>query len=129
MDPEHIYANFLMQIAEIEVLGRALVENNSRGRGQQRDGGLINPNSLEGEAWKTYFRFSKDKIYRLANYLHIPDKVQSSNLIFEEKITALCMLLARLAWPNQLAELHLKLGWKPERVSRTVIYTITINSR
>lgn len=30
MDSKHTYAYFQMQIAELEVLGRALVEDNSR---------------------------------------------------------------------------------------------------
>jgi len=28
------------------------------------------------------------------------------------------MLLARLAWPHRLSDMHLQFGWKPERVSR-----------
>lgn len=75
MDSKHTYAYFQMQIAELEVIERALVEDNSRWRGQQHDGGQIDLNSLEEKAWNTYFRFSKDEIYHLANCLYIPDKV------------------------------------------------------
>lgn len=60
----------------------------------------------------------------MAHCLRIPDQVKSDNRIVEDKITALCMLLARLAWPNRLADLHLKFGWKPERVSRTVNFLL-----
>jgi len=28
------------------------------------------------------------------------------------------MLLARLAWPHRLSDMHLQVGWNPERVSR-----------
>lgn len=119
-EPEGIYFEILTRIAELEVLAKASEQNNTRWRGQQRHGGPIDLDILEGDAWKTYFRFSKDEVYRLATCLKIPDKVQSDNRIFEDKITALCMLLARLAWPNRLSDLNLKFGWKPERVSRTV---------
>lgn len=50
----------------------------------------------------------------------MPDKITGDNRVCETKVTALCMLLARLAWPNRLVDMHLKFGWKPERVSRIV---------
>ncbi|KAH0606104.1 uncharacterized protein H6S33_003765 [Morchella sextelata] len=119
-EPEGIYFEILTRIAELEVLAKASEQSNTRWRGQQRHGGPIDLDILEGDAWKTYFRFSKDEVYRLATCLKIPDKIQSDNFIFEDKITALCMLLAQLACPNHLSDLHLKFGRKPERVSRTV---------
>ncbi|RPB12404.1 hypothetical protein P167DRAFT_588521 [Morchella conica CCBAS932] len=50
--------------------------------------------------------------------MQTPELVEGDNHIFEDGITALCMLLARLSWPNRLADLYLKFDWKPERVSR-----------
>lgn len=52
--------------------------------------------------------------------MRLPEQIRAENMIVEDKITALCMLLARLAWPNRLADLRLKFGWKPERISRIV---------
>lgn len=119
-EPVGIYFEIITRIAELEVLAGASEKNNTRWRGQQRYGWSIDLDILEGDVWKTYFRFSKDEVDRLATCLKIPDKIQSDNLIFEGKITAVCMLLARLTWPNHLSDLHLKFGWKPERVSCTV---------
>lgn len=67
-----------------------------------------------------FVRFSRDEVYRLAICMRLPDRIECENQIFETNITALCMLLARLSWPNRLSDLHIKFGWKPERVSRTV---------
>lgn len=63
-------------------------------------------------------RFSKNEIERLVWCLEIPEKVSADNKIYEPDGVALCMLLARLAWPHRLADMHLEFDWKPERVSR-----------
>jgi hypothetical protein len=52
--------------------------------------------------------------------MRLPEQIRAENMIVEDKITALYMLLARLACPNWLADLRLKFGWKPERISRIV---------
>lgn len=96
-EPEDLYLKFIIGMAELEVLASASVQDNTRWRGQQQEGGPIDLDTLDGEAWKTYFRFSCDEIHHLAECLHIPEKVQSDNMIFEDKVTSLCMLLAWLA--------------------------------
>lgn len=63
-------------------------------------------------------------MYRLAFCLQIPVVIKCDNGITEDRITALCMLLARFSWPNRLADFHIKFGWKPERVSR-IVNTLT----
>ena len=50
--------------------------------------------------------------------LQLPERVSADNLIVEEGRTALCMLLARLAYPNRLSDLAMKFGWSVERISR-----------
>lgn len=58
--------------------------------------------------------------------LQLPDPVRADNRIIEDRRTALCMLLARLAYPNRLCDLALKFGWPIERVSRISTVTQTI---
>jgi len=50
--------------------------------------------------------------------LQLPAIIQCDNRIVEESRTGLCMLLARLAYPNRLSDLGMKFGWPVERVSR-----------
>lgn len=50
--------------------------------------------------------------------MQLPEKFFGENGICEDRRTALCMLLARLAYPNRLSDLWFKYGWSPERVSR-----------
>lgn len=50
--------------------------------------------------------------------LELPEKIRGENRISEDGRTALCTLLARLAYPNRLSDLWFKYGWSPERVSR-----------
>lgn len=55
---------------------------------------------------------------RLVVVLQLPDKIKADNGIVEDRVVAMCMLLARLAYPNRLSDLWFKYGWSPERVSR-----------
>jgi len=50
--------------------------------------------------------------------LQLPEMVSAENRIVEDRRTALCMLLARLAYPNRLGDLAMKFGWSVERISR-----------
>ena len=47
---------FELGLAELKLYQHALVHNNARWRGQEREGGRIDLEELEPEAWKTYFR-------------------------------------------------------------------------
>ncbi|KAA8906389.1 hypothetical protein FN846DRAFT_753117, partial [Sphaerosporella brunnea] len=64
------------------------------------------------------FRFSKAEIELLTVQLRLPEYIKGNNGIKEPRRDALCMLLARLAHPKRLADLHFEFGWQPERVSR-----------
>jgi hypothetical protein len=117
---EAAYLEFLAGIAELEALAVVARNDNTRWRGQERQGGIIDLDIIEGDAWPIYFRFTHEEVLNLVVCLQIPDPVRSENSILEDSLTALCMLLARFAWPNRLSDLQLQFGWKPERVSRTV---------
>lgn len=58
-DIEALYFEFLEGVAELEVFAAAVRHDNIRWRGQQREGGPIDLNSLEEESWRTYFRYKK----------------------------------------------------------------------
>jgi len=58
--------------------------------------------------------------------LQLPNPIRADNRITEDSCTALCMLLARLAYPNRLCDHALKFGWPVERVSRISTATQTI---
>lgn len=100
--------------------------DNTCWRGQEREGGIINLDIIERYAWLTYFRFTHEEVLNLVVCLQIPDPVRSDNGIVEDSLTALCMLLAHFAWPNRLSDLHVKFGWKPEMVSRTINTLLSI---
>jgi len=54
-------------------------------------------NELEGLHKK---RFKKSEVEELVQALQLPERVSANNLIVEDRRTALCMLLARLAYPK-----------------------------
>lgn len=56
----------------------------------------------------------------MAIVLKLPYEVKGSNGIKTDGITALCMLLRRLSYPNRHADCYLMFGWRPERMSRFV---------
>jgi len=72
-------------------------------------------NELEGLHKK---RFKKSEVEELVQALQLPERVSANNLIVEDSRTALCMLLARLAYPNRLSDMAMKFGWSVERISR-----------
>lgn len=81
-------------------------------------GGRVNLNELENEVWRTYFRFSKDEVARLVKVLDLPSEIRGDNGVIEYAQDALCMLLARLTYPNRYTDLRLKFGWEVTRTSR-----------
>ncbi|RPB27956.1 hypothetical protein L211DRAFT_772066, partial [Terfezia boudieri ATCC MYA-4762] len=86
-------------------------------KGQLREEGHLNLDELSNEAWRTYFRFTQQEVERLVVVLQIPHPIKGRNRILQDARTGLCMLLARLAYPNRLSDLALKFGWRVERVS------------
>ena len=71
-------------------------------------------------------RFTQSEVEELVEVLQLPNPIQAHNRITKDSRTALCMLLARLAYPNGLCDLALKFGWSVERVSRISTETQTI---
>jgi len=57
-------------------------------------------------------------VEELVQALKLPEKVRADNQIIEDRRTALCMLLGRLAYPNRLSDMAMKFGWSVERISR-----------
>jgi len=45
-------------------------------------------------------RFTKSEVEELVEVLQLPNPIQAENRITEDSRTTLCMLLARLAYPN-----------------------------
>lgn len=124
-----------------------LSHDNSRKRGPLREGGRLDLDSLAEEEWRNQFRyvylnrtlyivsmrerrkvgnksvltgnrFTRSEVEELVEVLQLPNPIRADNRITEDPRTALCMLLARLAYPNRLCDLALKFGWSVERVSR-----------
>ncbi|RPB00188.1 hypothetical protein L873DRAFT_1901969 [Choiromyces venosus 120613-1] len=73
---------------------------------------------LEEEEWRNMFRFTRTEIEELVIALQLPAIIRADNHIIEDSRTGLCMLLARLAYPNRLSNLAMKFGWSIEHISR-----------
>ncbi|RPA89084.1 hypothetical protein L873DRAFT_1894669 [Choiromyces venosus 120613-1] len=110
----------------LQHLRLALAHNNSRKRGPLREGGRLDLDSLTEEEWRNQFRFTQSEVEELVEVLQLPNPIRANNRITEDRRTALCMLLARLAYPNHLCDLALKFGWPVERVSHISTATQTI---
>ena len=87
-------------------------------RGAAPMGGRVDLDTLDSEVWKTYFRFSKEEVTRLVRALQLPEIIQCSDGIKEYARDALCILLARLTYPNRYTDLCLKFGWEVSHTSR-----------
>ena len=55
---------------------------------------------------KVYFRFYKNDIHRLARAFGMPERIVLPNRCVVDRVTALCIFLARLAYPNRLVTLE-----------------------
>jgi hypothetical protein len=63
--------------------------------------------------------FHRTEVSTLVEALDLPDVVECPQSgIKEDRVTALCMLLCHLAYPNRPVELEMQFGWKASRTSR-----------
>ena len=85
----------------------------------------FNLDVLTDEECKKLFRFHKNDLLNLSQYLHIPEKVIGENGSHEKGIIALCMLLRRLSYPNRLYDLQYTFGRSESEIS--VILKATLN--
>ncbi|KAI5839995.1 hypothetical protein DFP73DRAFT_597837 [Morchella snyderi] len=97
---------------------RVAAYNTSNSRGTGRREGRIDLDTIPDNAWRNHFRFTRLEINQLVVAFRLPDKIIADNGICEDSHTALCMMLARLAYPNRICDMWFKYGWSPERISR-----------
>lgn len=76
----------------------------------------------EGQC-KVFFRFYKEDIELLANALRIPEEIRLENRCVVNKIDALCILLARLAYPCRLVQLERMFG-RPKTTLSMIVKTM-----
>ncbi|KDQ31559.1 hypothetical protein PLEOSDRAFT_166716 [Pleurotus ostreatus PC15] len=103
----------------LEVLAEAddLVEEQTAGR--MRPGGRVRLESLGDDVWLQQFRFTRSEINQLVMHLDLPESVRCPDSgAAEDRVTALCMLLRRLAYPIRLVDVELIFGWERSRFSR-----------
>lgn len=76
-------------------------------------------------------RFTQHEVHQLVNTLDLPDIIKcEQSKIKEDRITALCMLLRRLAHPIRISDVEMQLGWERTRFSRiTRLVATTIFNR
>jgi hypothetical protein len=67
----------------------------------------------------TSIRFTRLEVRLLAEALDLPEAIEcGENHIKEDRVTALCMLLRRLAYPCRLVDMEMEFGWEASRISR-----------
>lgn len=116
-------------------------ESSLKNRGQR--GERVNLYDLGDSVWLTQFRhsreyalccqfshlpcrFTRDEVHQLATVLDLPERIRCpTSRISEDRVTALCMLLRRLAYPSRLADVQMQFGWERTRFSRIVNLTAT----
>ncbi|KAF7378307.1 DDE Tnp4 domain-containing protein [Mycena sanguinolenta] len=78
----------------------------------------VNLDTLSDDTWLQQFRFTRSEVSTLVEALDLPDVVECPQSgIKEDRVTALCMLLRRLAYPNRLVELEMQFGQEASRIS------------
>ncbi|KAF7334095.1 hypothetical protein MVEN_02315300 [Mycena venus] len=72
---------------------------------------------LSDAEWLRFFRFTQGEVHLLVDALDLPEIISDENHIQEDRVTALCMLLRRLAYPCRLVDMEREFGWEASRVS------------
>uniref|UniRef100_A0A6P7H5Q5 Uncharacterized protein LOC114346516 n=1 Tax=Diabrotica virgifera virgifera TaxID=50390 RepID=A0A6P7H5Q5_DIAVI len=81
-------------------------------------------NELTNSQCKDFFRFSSDDIRLLVNLLRIPNEIRTANRNKVTGLTALCILLRRLIYPNRLKDLQILFGLSPQSLSHIINYML-----
>ncbi|THU99641.1 hypothetical protein K435DRAFT_855511 [Dendrothele bispora CBS 962.96] len=87
--------------------------------GSMRPGGRANILDWGDSVWLEQFRFTQLEMRHLVETLEMPEYIhcpESRNK--EDRLTALCMLLHRLAYPTRLCDVEMQIGWERSRFSR-----------
>ena len=64
-------------------------------------------------------RFTREEVHQLVDVLDLPPIIKCAESgIEEDRVTGLCMLLRRLAFPIRLIDVELEYGWERSRFSR-----------
>lgn len=62
--------------------------------------------------------FTQEEVEALVTVMDIPENVYADNGVTEPRVTAMAMLLRRLAYPTRLTDIELEYGWEKTRFSR-----------
>jgi hypothetical protein len=74
---------------------------------------------LKIRIFRSVLLHSLSEVHQLVNVLDQPHLIKcSQSNIEEDRVTALCMLLRRLAYPTRLVDVEIQLGWERFRFSR-----------
>ncbi|XP_077555345.1 uncharacterized protein LOC144169840 [Haemaphysalis longicornis] len=68
--------------------------------------GLLKIYSMDSGQFRTFFRFEKDDVERLARALRLPEVVKTPQCVKIPGVECLCLTLRRLAYPNRLRDLE-----------------------
>ncbi|KIO28419.1 hypothetical protein M407DRAFT_182246 [Tulasnella calospora MUT 4182] len=86
--------------------------------GRMRPGGRVDLARLGSDIWMQQFRFTWAEVTELAAVLDLPADVVAENGVREDRVTALAMLLRRLAYPARSSDVEMMFGWERSRFSR-----------
>lgn len=119
---------FLKDLADLLDAWDSIDEERQRAvEGRLREGGTLDLRKLGDDICRLHFRFTYDEMCSLALALQLPPIVRCDNDIKVDSMTALAMLLRRLAYPARLVDIELGFGWEAtrfSRITRTLAYYI-----
>ncbi|KAJ8909943.1 hypothetical protein NQ315_004010 [Exocentrus adspersus] len=75
---------------------------------------------------KNIFRFTREHLLRLVCLLRLPDTIYCETGHTITGLTALCIVLRRLSYPNRLNDLILMFGLSPQSLSQIIKTTLNI---
>ncbi|KIJ55434.1 hypothetical protein M422DRAFT_240056 [Sphaerobolus stellatus SS14] len=135
----------LLEAVEVEFIQK---------QGELHPGGKVNLYELGDTVWKEQFQyflyvinsqytlihnpsFTHAEVEKLVVILDLPEVISCPKMrIKEDKLTAMCMLLKRLAYPSRLADISIQFGWQKSRnlwpsicgQGGSISYTLTVHA-
>ena len=86
----------------------------------------LNVYSLDDDECMIRFRFNIHEIQRIISAMNLPNTIRSDNGSIIDTVTAMCMLLRRLAYPNRYWDISQEFGYDNTMVCRFILTLVTI---
>jgi len=86
----------------------------------------LNVTTLDDDECMLRFRFTVPEVRRIIASMHLPDGIRADNGCVLDTVTAMCLLLRRLAFPNRYCDMSSEFGIEQTIICRFILTLLSI---